>query len=215
MTDARTEILGRVKTANEMAKPTVAQVPREYNFDVQASEHERITLLTERLLDYKAEVRLAHDDSIKDEVAAALAGIGAKIVGIPEGIANSELSTHWMGAYRGEVITDDPAYSARDLAELDAIVTGATVASAQTGTIMLDAGKNQGRRALTLVPDAHICVLLANQIVVGMPAALSRLERTQPITMIAGPSATSDIELQRVEGVHGPRTLIVIIVAND
>ncbi|MFD0592216.1 lactate utilization protein C [Catellatospora coxensis] len=109
-------------------------------------------------------------------------------------------------------VPDRPTLSHADLDGVDAVLTGCAAACADTGTIVLDAGAGQGRRALTLIPDRHVCVIHAEQVVQTVPELLRRLDPSRPLTLISGPSATSDIELDRVEGVHGPRTLIVVIV---
>ena len=106
----------------------------------------------------------------------------------------------------------DDQLSVSELDEVDGVITSCAVAIAETGTLILDGSPGQGRRIITLIPDYHLCVVFADQIVADVPEA--RLEATRPLTMISGPSATSDIELNRVEGVHGPRTLEVIIVQN-
>jgi L-lactate dehydrogenase complex protein LldG len=116
------------------------------------------------------------------------------------------------------VLTDglsgDDQLGVSELDGVDGVITSCAVAIAETGTLILDGSAGQGRRVLTLIPDYHLCVVLTDQIVPDVPQALARLEPTRPLTMISGPSATSDIELNRVEGVHGPRTLEVIIVQN-
>jgi len=122
------------------------------------------------------------------------------------------LSRAWLGKSGAEATVDDPPLSYVDLDALDGVVTGCAIAIAETGTIVLDAGPDQGRRAISLLPDLHVCVVKAGQVVGTVPEALAPLDPTRPQTWISGPSATSDIELQRVEGVHGPRTLDVVLV---
>jgi L-lactate dehydrogenase complex protein LldG len=139
-------------------------------------------------------------DAVASELAAACP---AGRVVVPPG-----LPAEW----RPQAALEDDGRPGRELDELDGVVTGCAVAIAQTGTIVLDAGHTQGRRVLTLLPDYHLCVVRADQVVATVPEALTRLRPTHPLTFISGPSATSDIELDRVEGVHGPRNLEVLIV---
>jgi len=168
-----------------------------------------LDLLADRLTDYRATV-LGCD---RDELPAALAGLlrEASAVVVPPG-----LPADWLSAYPGPIRVDEPdrPLSAADLdAPGLAVLTGCAVAIAETGTLLLDAGPDQGRRILTLVPDHHVCVVYAQQVVAGVPEALRRLaDPTRPLTLVSGPSATSDIELNRVEGVHGPRRLAVLLV---
>jgi L-lactate dehydrogenase complex protein LldG len=131
----------------------------------------------------------------------------ASRVVVPAGVPDA-----WLGEAPVARVADEPPLSHQDLDRLDGVITGCAVAIAETGTIVLDAGPGQGRRALSLLPDLHVCVVLAGQVVGSVPEALARLVPTRPQTWISGPSATSDIELQRVEGVHGPRVLDVILV---
>jgi L-lactate dehydrogenase complex protein LldG len=203
---ARDEVLGRIRSANGPSRP-VRAVERGYR---AAGEHpagspEALDLLEDRLVDYKAAVRRCDTAglaaTVTDALAAALPG-GATVVlppGLPEGWA--------PGGVR-----DDGSMTAADLDGVGAVVTACTVACAETGTIVLDASPDQGRRAITLVPDVHLCVVRADQVVQTVPEMLARIEPTRPVTFVSGPSATSDIELDRVEGVHGPRTLSVVLV---
>ena len=129
------------------------------------------------------------------------------------------LDSSWIASLSANVVTDerstDEQLSVAALDGVDGVITSCAVAIAETGTLILDGSPGQGRRVITLIPDYHLCVVLRDQIVADVPQALTRLEATRPLTMISGPSATSDIELNRVEGVHGPRTLEVIIVGNE
>ncbi|MBO2451860.1 LUD domain-containing protein [Actinomadura barringtoniae] len=191
---SRDLILGKVRAAlaDVPADEDVA-IPRRY--ERSRTGPDIIELLVDRLVDYKAVV---HRD-----VAVAEVVPGGRI-GAPPGVPDS-----WLP---GDGAVRDTGLSALELDGLDAVVTGCAVAIAETGTIVLDGSPDQGRRALTLVPDHHVCVVRADQIVRTVPEALERLDPTRPLTWISGPSATSDIELNRVEGVHGPRTLQVVIL---
>ena len=170
-----------------------------------------LDLLAERLADYRAAVRRATRPELADTVRAALTERGVRRVVVPAGLDLLVV----LQALPPEVdlIIDDDL-SPQDLDAVDGVITGAAVAIAETGTIVLDGSPDQGRRAITLVPDYHLCVVRADQVVELVPEAIGRLapRSGQPLTWISGPSATSDIELSRVEGVHGPRTLEVILI---
>lgn len=208
---ARDDVLARVRSALSDGAGPDADIAREYNAvgaRVQGSDA-LVELFEERLLDYKAYVRRTDPAGVPDAVAAVVADRlppGSKVV-VPAG-----MDLTWVEAARA--VVDDGSMSATALDEMGAVVTACAVAIAETGTIVLDGSPDQGRRAISLVPDLHICVVRADQIVDNVPDALRPLEPTRPLTFISGGSATSDIELQRVEGVHGPRTLEVIIVTS-
>lgn len=155
-------------------------------------------LFVERVGDYRAEVSRCAEAEVSTTIARALGGAAAVVApGFPWPVAGG---------------VADCGQSAAELDQFAAVVTSATVGIATTGTIVLDHGPGQGRRALSLVPDLHVCVVRREQVVFGVPQAMERLDPRRPLTWISGPSATSDIELTRVEGVHGPRTLHVIVV---
>jgi L-lactate utilization protein LutC len=193
---AREEILGRVRAALADAPevPTAA-VPRR----TPEGEGDVVDLFCERVADYRAVVERCTPRRLRAAVAAALPD-GARVV-VP-----ADLDLDVPGA-----VVDD-GLSAAGLDALDAVVTRARVGIAETGTIVLDHGPGQGRRAISLVPDRHVCVIEASQVVADVPDAVDLLDAARPLTWISGPSATSDIELDRVEGVHGPRTLVVLLV---
>jgi L-lactate dehydrogenase complex protein LldG len=168
-----------------------------------------LDVLEDRLRDYRALVRRVPADRVAAEVAAALERRQAARVVVPEGTP-----AEWFADASAERLPDsrEEPVAVADLTGVDGVVTGCAVAVAETGTIVLDGGPAQGRRAVTLVPDYHLCVVRADQVVDGVPQAVRLLDPTRPLTWISGPSATSDIELNRVEGVHGPRTLEVLLV---
>lgn len=199
MTTARDEILARIRAVDRTPPPAVV---RSYRGTGSLSPDARVELFAERVADYRAEVRVVGD------VAGAVASICTGRVGIPPGLPPA-----WRPA-TADLVEDD-GLSAYDLDALDGVVTGCTVAVAETGTIVLSGGETEGRRALSLVPDLHVCVVRAKQIVELVPEALAAVDPHRPLTFISGPSATSDIELSRVEGVHGPRTLVVLIVNEE
>lgn len=208
---AREDIMSRIKSALRDA-PETPVVPREYRRSSNMSAEQRLEQLVDRLVDYKANVFLTPADEAPARLAELLTGAASIVV--PHGLPESWLSAVKNDAGTLAVHVDSPErrLTTAELDAVDAVVTAAAVAVSETGTIMLDGGDDQGRRVISLVPDRHICFLSADQIVEVLPEAIARLEATRPQTWISGPSATSDIELERVEGVHGPRTLDVIIL---
>lgn len=170
-----------------------------------------LELLAGNLADYRAGVHRCTVQDLPSTIARLLAERGARTAVVPPGLPRS-----WLAAIAGTDVTDDDGtLTARQLDAVDSVITGCALAIAETGTVVLDAGPGQGRRILSLVPDHHICVVHApEQVVTSLPRALPRLDPHRPMTWISGPSATSDIELERVEGVHGPRTLDVVLVGS-
>lgn len=206
---ARDDVLARVRAALGDEPRAAPPVPRDYNLVgvLAAGSAELVDLFEDRLVDYKARVRRTTESGIAEVVATVLAERvdGAARLVVPTGLPKA-----WVTQV--QPIVDDGSLSSAELDEIDAVLTACAVAIAETGTIVLDAEPDQGRRAISLVPDLHICVVRADQIVENVPDALRLLEPTRPLTFISGGSATSDIELKRVEGVHGPRKLEVIVV---
>jgi L-lactate dehydrogenase complex protein LldG len=201
---ARAEVLGRIRSALGGA-PVVPEVPRDYHRAGAAAVD--LDLFCERVADYRATVHRVASAELGAALAEAAARLGLRRVGTT------------LDADLGEVelVRDEPPLSIADLDGLDGVLTGCALGIAETGTLVLDGAGSSGRRALTLVPDVHLCVIAEGQVVASVPDAVARLAEAaaagRPITLVSGPSATSDIELDRVEGVHGPRTLEVFVVA--
>lgn len=207
MSDAREETLRRIATAVGTRSPE-QPVTRTYRQRGALDADGRIELFCRRVGQYRAEVQRIAEAEVATLVSAVCSARGATTLVIPHGIPLA-----WRS---GNVeLVDDHGLSAPELDQIDGALTGCTVGVAETGTIALTAGPAEGRRALSLVPDLHICVIREAQIVELLPEALAMIEadglERAPITFISGPSATSDIELSRVEGVHGPRTLVVLV----
>jgi L-lactate dehydrogenase complex protein LldG len=218
MSTARDDVLERIRAANAAAgHPEPVPVPRDYHHtgDLGAGSPELLALLVDRLVDYKATVIETGPDGIPDAIARGLADAGVAVTDpattrrISRVLVPPELPAGWCP----DGVPDEPGFGPTDLDGFAAVVTASAATCAQTGTIALDGSPDQGRRAITLVPDVHVCVVRAEQVVETVPELLARLAPTRPTTFISGPSATSDIELERVEGVHGPRTLVVVLVA--
>lgn len=205
---AREEILERIRTALS-DQPAVPPVPRDYRHASGLDAKALAALLVDRLMDYKANVFVEEsDDGVSARIGELLAGAGRFV--IPPGLPAGWLAFD-AGPARAVVDNRENPLSIAELDTMGAVLTSSAVSVAETGTIVLDGSADQGRRAISLVPDHHICVVPAKSIAGILPEALKRLDGTRPLTLISGPSATSDIELERVEGVHGPRRLDVII----
>jgi L-lactate dehydrogenase complex protein LldG len=205
---AREEMLARIRAASADIG-TLPAVPRRYRPAARgpgSADEALVGLFEERASDYRATVRRCAAGEVARVIAEAVAGRGAERVGVPDGFP-----TEWSALLPGAVgLPLDVAA----LDRLDGVVTTVAVAIAETGTIVLDTGPGQGNRAFSLVPDYHLAVVRTGQIVGAVPDAVAALDPARPLTWISGPSATSDIELSRVEGVHGPRTLDIVIVAD-
>ena len=225
---ARNEVLARIRTALGSSPrdgsprdgsapgnsapgsraPSADAVPRGYRTQGELDVTVLLDLLAERLRDYGCTVRRAASGEVMTAVGEALGQRGARRIVMPSGL-------DLTGLPAGTELVADDGLSPAELDAVDGVITGAAVAIAETGTIVLDGSPDQGRRALSLVPDYHVCIVRAEQVVGLVPEALARLDPGRPLTWISGPSATSDIELDRVQGVHGPRTLEVILVAPE
>ena len=211
--DARAEILSRIRRALTDVPPNETEteaIPRDYLHEHGVrTDAQTIELLAENLADYRAHVHRSDGTGLPALIARLLDERGSKSVLIPSG-----LPAEWISASDVSRVEESPDHSHADLDQVSSVVTACALAIAETGTIVLDSGPGQGTRRSTLIPDHHICVIrVPDQVVASVPQALPRLDPTRPQTWISGPSATSDIELDRVEGVHGPRTLDVILLS--
>ncbi|MFI7341319.1 lactate utilization protein C [Streptomyces sp. NPDC050085] len=216
---SRDVILGRVRRAlGTPAGPPVTyekyadEIDRGYLREHGSrTTEETVELLAENLADYRAIVHRTARQEIPATVARLLGEHGSRSVVAPPGLPEA-----WLARTEATRVADDAGHTPSALDGVDSVVTACALAIAETGTIVLDGSPDQGRRRITLVPDHHIVVVrVPDQVVSSVPQALERLAPTRPLTWISGPSATSDIELDRVEGVHGPRTLEVVLVSEE
>jgi hypothetical protein len=191
---ARDDILAAVRSALADVSPAVDVPPAPRAPD----RGDLVALFVERVADYRAVVTRCSSADLEARIAAVL---GARTSVVPPG----------LGLDVPNAVVDH-GFTADELDRIDAVVTRSRVGIAETGTIVLDHQPDQGRRAISLVPDLHVCIVDATQVVADVPDAIALLDPTRPLTWISGPSATSDIELDRVEGVHGPRTLHVLLL---
>jgi L-lactate dehydrogenase complex protein LldG len=208
MTTARDTVMRRIRDALGPAPPAPEEVPRAYRQAGDAVDFDPVDRFCEVVAEYDATVHRIGAGDLEDALARACRERGAVRLAAPVGL-------EWRVA-GVELVADDPPLGARDLDAMDGVLTGCAIAIAQTGTIVLDGAGTSGRRALTLVPDLHLCVVRASQVVPSIPdgvaAVAPAVAEGLPITFVSGPSATADIELNRVQGVHGPRTLDVFVV---
>jgi L-lactate dehydrogenase complex protein LldG len=214
---ARAEILRRIPAAlADVPKdetPEAVPVSRDYRLTDPSPREERIERFIERVAEYKAAVRRVAPEDLPAAIATACAARDVRRLVVPPDVPGE-----WLP--QGVEILRDNALTNEQLDTSDGVLTGCALGIAQTGTIVLDSGPGQGRRAITLLPDYHLCVIRDDQVVGLVPEAVARLGEAvrvgrRPLTWISGPSATSDIELNRVEGVHGPRTLEVLVVVGS
>ncbi len=225
VTEARALVLGRIRHALANDAPEASAFTRDYRTRGPYSPGAAplLDLLEDRIRDYRAGFLRATPESLTVQVGAALTQAVARSTGgagpagpgrlrllVPPG-----LERRWVDGdlFDAELVVDGTTVDTVSLDTIDAVVTACALAIAETGTIVLDGSDDQGRRAATLVPDVHVCVAFAHQVVGTVSEAVARLDPRRPLTFISGPSATSDIELNRVEGVHGPRQLIVVLVS--
>lgn len=213
--DARAALLARIRA--ELGPEAIASVadvsarwhmlPRSYDQTVSRTLDEKLQLFEDRLRDYDAELTRVTDDEVASTIARILFARGDRPTLVPPGFPE-----RWRPD--AAALLEDAGFSNRELDRFDGVVTAVSVAIAETGTLILQNVPGQGRRAATLVPDFHLCVVTAASVVMTVPEAFVRLANTAtlPTTFISGPSATADIEMTRIKGVHGPRFLHVLLV---
>ncbi len=210
---SRQAILSRIRGPHAEADPQLTsrkygEIGRAYLRSGSLSVEERLNMFEERLVEYEAHVHRVSESALPEAIAAAIGKRGAKRIAVPSGIP----ADWWRSSIS---VTEADALSNIELDQFDGLISGCTVAIALTGTIVLQNAPAQGPRKLSLIPDYHLCVVFAEQIVETVPEAFDRLAETAtlPTTFISGPSATADIEMTRIKGVHGPRFLEVLIVS--
>ncbi|MEO6810685.1 MAG: lactate utilization protein C [Isosphaeraceae bacterium] len=215
MNTSKDEILNRIQAAlcdvPPAETPDDVPIAREYRHDDSSQHDGLIDRFAERVSEYRAVVRRVSSSELPGAIASSCAARGVRSLAVP-----TDLPDGWVPEGVEPMPDVDGGLTNAQLDVIDGVLTACALAIAQTGTIVLDGGPGQGRRALTLLPDYHLCVVRTDQVVDLVPEGVERLfeaaQARRPMTWISGPSATSDIELSRVEGVHGPRTLEVLIV---
>lgn len=217
MTDTRTRILERVRRAlidvPADERPEDVSVPRAYRRAGRSDNADLVDLFAERAADYRAHMLRATEADAATAIAWVLAERGIETLVVPRGLPERYLAALSGGEPNvPALLHDEPELTVAALDASHGVISVCALAIAETGTLVLDGGAGQGRRALTLLPDYHLCLVRAEQIVARVPDAFARLDPRRPLTMISGPSATSDIENSRVEGVHGPRTLHILVI---
>lgn len=211
MSEARNAVLARIGAALDQngARPPVAEVPRAFRRVGGLDAAARTELFAERVAHYKVAVTRCAPDAVAAACGGILAARGLRRMVVPPGFPADRVPATIEAV-------PDHGLANGEIAAADGALTLCRVAIAETGTIVLDHDETQGRRVVTLLPDYHLCIVDADRIVEVVPEAVALLDPSvkagRPLTFISGPSATSDIELNRVEGVHGPRTLDVLIV---
>ncbi len=208
--DARAEVMGRIRGALGATPPPAPEVPRAYHRAGATYAFDAVERFCERVADYDATVHRLGRGDLEGALAGVCRARGATRVVVAPGLG---LSVDGV-----ELVPDDPPLRPRDLDALDGVLSGCALAVAETGSIVLDGAPPSGRRAITLVPDLHLCVVREDQVVPAVPDAIAALREAaaegRPVTFVSGPSATADIELNRVQGVHGPRVLDVFVVSD-
>ena len=212
---ARADILHRIRSALAGAAPP--DIPRNYRTEDERGRDEIVKVFAERVAEYRATVHRVAESEVAETVGRIASEAGARRIGIPADFPEEWRPKDVGGEEAGLELVEDSSLSVPELDDLDGALTACALGIAEVGAFVLDGGEGQGRRALSLVPDLHICVVREDQVVGLVPEAVRKLEESvksgRPLTFVAGPSATSDIELDRVEGVHGPRVLHVIVAA--
>ncbi len=213
---AKEIILERIRNALQDVEETDPEVdvPIDWEYGTALTTPDVLDDFVEKVVDYGATVVQVAPDELLEALTTALTALGSERIVLPDG-----LPTPWVDSVvgTGRFVTDDePTLSHAELNDIDTVITTCAVGMADSGTIALTHGEGQGRRALTLLPDKHLCVVKASQVVSDVPEGVALLtpaiRERRPITWLSGGSATSDIELERVEGVHGPRTLYVVLI---
>jgi L-lactate dehydrogenase complex protein LldG len=210
----RDRVLERIRKANLRAAVPEQAIPRSYDGGSAQAADKTLVLFEERLRDYDARVFAVRREEIAARVTEILSASHRRRIAVPAGLpaAWQAAGVEWVIDGSREDEAGDRELSSDALNAVDGVMTAATVGVAVSGSIVLQHGPAEGRRVLTLLPDYHLCVIEAAQIVETLPEAFARLDRTRPVTFFSGPSATADIEMTRIKGVHGPRFLDVLLV---